>query len=54
VLLAVPGGGPTKKSLFGMEIQKKVKRCYYFDGTGLSGRGLFDYLASHKQLGSYS
>jgi Holliday junction DNA helicase RuvB len=29
-------------------MQKKLKNCHYFDGTGLSGRGLFDFLASHK------
>jgi Holliday junction DNA helicase RuvB len=46
VLLVGPPG--TAKSLFGMEMQKKLKQCFYFDGTGLSGRGLFDYLASHK------
>jgi MoxR-like ATPase len=46
VLLVGPPG--TAKSLFGMEMQKKLKNCYYFDGTGLSGRGLFDFLASHK------
>jgi holliday junction DNA helicase RuvB len=27
---------------------RKNSNCFYFDGTGLSGRGLFDYLASHK------
>ena len=46
VLLVGPPG--TAKSLFGMEMQKHLKQCYYFDGTGLSGRGLFDFLASHK------
>jgi Holliday junction DNA helicase RuvB len=45
LLVGSPG---TAKSLFGMEMQKHLKQCYYFDGTGLSGRGLFDFLASHK------
>jgi MoxR-like ATPase len=35
VLLVGPPG--TAKSLFGMEMQKHLKNCYYFDGTGLSG-----------------
>jgi len=46
VLLVGPPG--TAKSLFGMEMQKHLKQCYYFDGTGLSWRGLFDFLASRK------
>ena len=45
LLVGSPG---TAKSLFDMEMQKHLKQCYYFDGTGLSGRGLFDFLASHK------
>ena len=42
------GGPGTAKTLFAIEICKKMKNWHFFDGTGTSGKGFIDWFYEHQ------